>query len=135
MRLQGFLENGKSLTGFLFNAIKASKSRLLYSLVKNRRREVSDSPVDYPQIIQDFNQARPDDNREILKQAFLLLWKSNSQRAYIYFLRRKLELPSKEIGDLLDMTDNNVDVVLKRAECEMRNILEELGFKNEDLYD
>lgn len=134
-RLHEFLKNGKSFIGFVYNAVKAAKSRLFYSSEKKRRREVSDSSLYLPHIEEhaDINQDEYclHEYRELLKQAFFLLWESNSQRAYIYFLRRKMELPSKEVAELLGMTISNVDVVLKRAESELKDILEEMGISDD----
>jgi RNA polymerase sigma factor (sigma-70 family) len=138
-RLRKFLINNWPLFTFVRYAFRAAKSRLLYNPEKNRENEVSDSDLYIPLIDQNHEsgdgQNSLQDYREVLKLAFSTLWESNSQRAYVYFLRRKLELPSREIAELLDITVNNVDVVLKRAESELKNILEEMGIKNDILHD
>lgn len=138
-RLRKFLTTNKPLFTFVRYAFWAAKSRLLYRAQRDRENEVSDSDLGIPlrdqSIENGHSQSTLQDFREVLKLAFSILWERNSQRAYIYFLRRKLEMPSKEIADLLGMTIMNVDVVLKRAESDLKDILEEMGIKNDILYD
>lgn len=138
-RLRKFQENGKSFIGFVYYAVKAAKSRLLYRSNKNRLREMSDIDVGFPHMdsrADEFGEKlRQRQQREILNNAFLLLWQNNSSRASVYMLRRKLELSSKEVATILGIKVNNVDVTLSRAEHEMKNILEEMGATNDILFD
>jgi len=138
-QLRNFLDNDWPLLVFISNAFKAAKSRLLYRYQRNREKEVSDSDPGIALIDQSYSygysQGTLQDYREVLKLAFSILWERNSRRAYIYFLRRKLELPSKETADLLGMTITNVDVVLKRAESDLKDILEEMGINSDILHD
>jgi hypothetical protein len=136
---RNFLNNDWSLFAFTCNAFRASMSNLLYPFKRDRKIEVSDSDPSIPLIVYEDNcghyQSSLQDYREVLKMAFFVLCKRNSQRANIYYLRRKLEMPSKEVAELLDMTITNVDVVLKRAESDLKNILEEMGMRNDILHD
>lgn len=138
-RLRKFQKDGKSFIGFVYYAVRASKSRLLYRLKKKRMFEVSEMGLDFhltenrgDEFAEKIRQRQ---YREFLMHAFSLLWQSNSSRAYVYMLRRKIELSSKEVANLLGLKVNNVDVTLRRAEREMKNILEEMGASNDILFD
>ena len=134
-RLRDFLVYGKSFIGYIYNVIKAVNKQLLYKDLKKDKLEVSDSDYEFPLIANeenfDFENDNTEDYRTILNKAFSLLWIGNSQQAYIYLMREKMELPSKTVANLLGLTVDNVDVILKRGKHEMKNILEALGL-NED---
>ena len=48
-------------------------------------------------------------------------------RAYVYQLKKYYDLPSKQIGDMLGLTQSNVDQIYKRAKEDMEKILEEMA--------
>jgi RNA polymerase sigma factor (sigma-70 family) len=135
-RLRAYRENGKSFKGFIYHSARACKSRLLYRYSQKRDIAMSDSDNVLPHT--GHIQTSPSDNlegaqtREQLNHAFQLLWQGNSQRAFVYLLRRKLELSSKQVSQLLGIERvNTVDVTLRRAEQELRSLLEEMGMRDD----
>ena len=43
--------------------------------------------------------------------------------ANIYLMREKLEMPSKQVAAVLNVAVNTVDVTVKRAKSELKNLL------------
>lgn len=131
--LREFQQNGSSFIGFLYWKIRDVKGRLLYRDAVNREKRVSDPDLENSPSFQTAeNLAEEKDHvvnlRNILNQAFFLLYESNPQRANIYLMREKLKMPSKEVAVFWNLTVSNVDATCKRAKDELAEILKEMGY-------
>ena len=131
-RLRKFLETGSSFIAFMYNQFRAVKKALLYKFSRDRDYGMSDE-VSLDTLIKQIGQNQEDrlwrmSIREIVNQAFSLLWESNTQKANVYLMREKLQMPSKHVAAFLGLTVANVDATFKRTKNELKDILREMGY-------
>ncbi len=137
-RLRAFRNREGSFIGFIYNQFRAVKKKMLYKYNRDRQSGMSDEREFDTLIEQEGNtqceKSRQMDMRETINQAFFLLWESNTQRANVYLMREKLDMPSKQVAAFLGLTVSNVDATLKRAKLELKNILSEMGYDYGNLF-
>jgi len=126
-RLRRYQVRGWSLTGLMFYTIIEAKKRLLYKFRRDRDAGLSDE-VEVDALQGQVGESRDEhdrrvEQREALNRAFLILWRSKPQMANIYLMREKLEMPSKQVAAVLNVAVNTVDVTVKRAKSELKNLL------------
>lgn len=64
---------------------------------------------------------------EVVEKSFSQLWRENPMRAYVYQLKRYYELPSKQIGTMLNLTEDNVNQIYARSKKDMAELLEKMA--------
>ena len=104
----------------LFFWMRIYVKKLLLEYRKKNETPVSDNETDNVFI---------GDNTEIwevVEKSFSELWRLNPMKAYVYLLKKYYDLSSKQISEMLGLTDSNVDQIYKRAKDDMAELLLEM---------
>ena len=104
----------------LFFWMRIYVKKLLLEYCKKNETPVSDNETDNVFI---------GDNTEIwevVEKSFSELWRLNPMKAYVYLLKKYYDLSSKQISEMLGLTDSNVDQIYKRAKDDMAELLLEM---------
>ena len=104
----------------LFFWMRIYVKKLLLEYCKKNETPVSDNETDNVFI---------GDNTEIwevVEKSFSELWRLNPMKAYVYLLKKYYDLSSKQISEMLGLTDSNVDQIYTRAKDDMAELLLEM---------